>query len=244
MGIPFQVRNPMNFHNIKTVNTLEQMESEIAKDEENLSSDARYDEVFSSAQEEARIIIREAELEAFKLVEDAQEVLKEHRRVLEEEARSKGYEEGIIEAKRQYDDILREAEFIKEHAKVEYKEVLAGIEEEAVSLILDIARKVISDEVTLNKEAVIYIVKQAIGKCTNKEDVTVRLCTEDFNYLSENLEELTSKVDGLGEIELKKDASLRAGACIIETPYGSVDAGIETKLNKIEEEFIAAIDKE
>ena len=31
------------------------------------------------------------------------------------------------------------------------------------------------------------------------------------------------------EIELKQEMSLKQGACIIETPFGSVDAGVTDK---------------
>lgn len=244
MGMPFQISNPLNAYNIKTVNTLEGVKDEAVREEEVSARTQDYEDILESAREEASAIRKEAELEGMRILEEAQSILEEHKKAIEEEARKKGYEEGISEAKSQYEDLMNEAEIIKEHAKAEYAEVLAGIEGEAVSLILDIAKKVIGEEVKLNKEAVVIIVKQAIEKCTNKEEVKVRLCPDDYEYLSENMEELTSRVDGLGELELKKDSTLKDGACIVETPYGSIDGGIDTKFNKIEEEFKDAVGKE
>ncbi|HEX3030331.1 MAG TPA: FliH/SctL family protein [Clostridia bacterium] len=244
MGMPFQVKNPINAYNIKTINTLEHTKDEAVRDDEVPARTQDCEDILETAREEASAIIKEAELEGMRILEESQSILEEHKKGIEEEARKKGYEEGISEARRQYEDLMNEAEIIKEHAKAEYAEVLAGIEGEAVSLILDIAKKVIGEEVKLNKESVVIIVKQAIEKCTNKEEVKVRLSPDDCQYLSENMEELTSKVDGLGEIELKKDSTLKDGSCIVETPYGSIDGGIETKFNKIEEEFINAVGKE
>jgi len=42
---------------------------------------------------------------------------------------------------------------------------------------------------------------------------------------------------GIGQLEIVKDQALKLGALILETPYGSVDAGMDTKLKKIEEAF-------
>ena len=49
--------------------------------------------------------------------------------------------------------------------------------------------------------------------------------------------------EGIGNLDIRKDPSLNAGDVIIETPYGTVNAGVSTKLKKIEDAFIKLIGK-
>jgi flagellar assembly protein FliH len=44
-------------------------------------------------------------------------------------------------------------------------------------------------------------------------------------------------VEGIGELNIKKDTSLKTGGCIVETAYGTVDASLQTKFKKIESAF-------
>ncbi|MCX8130324.1 MAG: FliH/SctL family protein [Clostridia bacterium] len=243
VGIPFQIRNPMNFQNLQTVNTTTPLEKEKENAAEELS-EASIESIINDAQQKAELILKEAQFESMRIIEDAEREASELKLSVEEEARQRGYEEGINEAKRQYEDLLQEAEFIKEHAKAEYKEVLAGIESEAVKMILDIARNVIGAEIAFNKEDILYLVKQAFEKCANRERVILRVSPEDFDYIDSNKHRLMSMVGGLSELEIKKDASLKEGGCLIDTPFGSIDAGVQTKLKKIEEAFRQAVGKE
>lgn len=238
MGIPFQIKSPLNFETIKKADSFESRNVEFehhAKEES--------EELIRKAREEAEYIIREAQLEAAKIMESAEEEISSTRAGIEQEAWQKGYEDGAEEAKRQYEDLIREAEMIREHAKVEYKEVLAGIESNVVDTVMEVARKVIGVEISFNKDDVLYLVKQAFEKCANKENIALRVSPDDYDYICDNKERLLSMVEGVGELEIKKDTRMKEGACIVETPYGSIDAGVQTKLKKIEEAFRQAIGK-
>lgn len=246
VGIPFQIRNPLNIQNFQPINIVP---PSVDKEEENLKEEADKQEVdvekmIEDARQEAEMIMKEAQYEAMRIIETAETEANEIKTKVEEEARQAGYNEGVEEARRQYEDLLQEAEFIKEHARVEYKEVLAGIESEAVNMILEIARNVIGTEISFNKEDILYLVKAAFEKCANRERIILRVSPDDHDYIVQNKERLMSMVDGLSELEIKKDVSLKVGACLIDTPFGSIDAGVQTKFNKIEEAFRQAVGKE
>ncbi|MCX7710685.1 MAG: FliH/SctL family protein [Clostridia bacterium] len=240
VGMPFQVRTPVNFHTLQHSSLVDEEEE---KEESNCIEKENPDEIIARAKEEAELIIKEAQMEALRLLENTEREASESKLAIEEEARRIGYEEGYHEAKRQCEDILQEAEFVREHARAEYREVLESIESDAVNVILDIAKKVIGNEISLSKENMLYLIKQAFEKCANKENVVLRVCAEDYDYIIENKEKLQSMVEGIGTLDIKKDASMKAGACLVETPYGNVDAGVQTKLKKIEEAFRSVIGK-
>lgn len=239
VGVPFQIKTPLNFATIKKINALEQAQ------EEDTSFTAKEDAegITARAREEAENIVKEAQLEAIRFMEEAQREIESSRNAVEDEARKQGYEDGLNAAQKQYEDLLQEAELIREQAKMEYKETLAGIENDALEMIMDIARNVIGTDLSFNKEDMLYLVKQAFDKCTNKESIILRISPEDYEYITQNKERLSAMVEGLGEFEIKRDASMKPGACIVETPLGNIDAGVETKLRKMEESFRQLIGK-
>ncbi|MCR4434500.1 MAG: FliH/SctL family protein [Clostridiales bacterium] len=239
LGTPFQVKTPLNFDAIKKVVDFEENE-EI--DREPLSKEEPED-ILEKAREEARYIIEEARLEAQRLVADAETKAADRVRSMEEEAWKKGFEEGYGEAKKQYEDLLQEAERTKEHAKAEYREVMESMEADIVETILDIAKKVIGDEVGINKENLLYVIKHAFEKCTNRENIILKVSPEDYEFVEKHRNRLLSMVEGVGTLEIKKDSSLKTGACIVETLYGCIDAGVQTKMKRIEEAFRQTVGK-
>ncbi|TYQ13158.1 UNVERIFIED_CONTAM: flagellar assembly protein FliH [Acetivibrio alkalicellulosi] len=238
VGIPVQIRTPINFHTIKKIEQ-PQMDNEDLINEQK----ERADRIIDDAKELAEDIIKEAELEAVKLIEAAQREGDKLMASIEEEARSKGFEKGYNEAKKQYEDLLQEAESTKEHASLEYREIIEGIERDIVDIILDVAKKVIGEEITLNKENILELIRQGVEKCSNKEHITIKVSPQDYDFVIENRDKIYTLAEGIGKLDIKKDLSLKTGACIIETPYGIVDSGVGTKLDKIEEAFLKLLGK-
>ncbi len=245
VGGPVQIRVPVNFQTMKMAYKTNvkyesgNLEQEVTEIEE--TNSGSYEEIIESAKIESEDLIKAAEIQAQKIIEDAEDETCERIKALEDEARQKGFEKGYEEAKSMYEHLLSEAESIREHAKVEYSEGIAGIEKDAIELIMDITRRVIREEITLNKEHIVNIVGEAIGKSSNRDNITVRVSSQDYDYVLDNKDKLLSMAEGIGEIDIKKDAALKPGDCLVETSYGSIDAGVETKLRKIEEAFVKMV---
>jgi len=236
VGIPFQMRSSINFDTIKKVKMVESVDEE-DREESAYAAGEDPGELVDKAREEADFIVKEAHLEANRILENAERQANEMRLAVEEEARKAGYETGINEARKQYEKLLQDTEYIKQQAKIEYSEALARVETDAVDTILQIARKVIGKELETNRDEILYLVRQGFEKCTNKESIVLKVADGDYEFLIQNREKLLSATEGIGELEIKKDLCLKPGACIIETPYGSIDASVQTKLDKIEEAF-------
>ena len=238
MGMPFQIRTPLNVHTIREAQSFDHQEEEFVEPDDEVNAG----DIIENAREEAEMIIKEAQYEAMRILEEARVKADDATAAIEEEARQRGYEEGVEEARAQYDELLNEAQSFREQTIAEYNQVIASMEADIVKMVLDIAHKVLGTEIR-NKDNVLMIIKQAIEKCANREHIVVRVAPDDYDYLFENKDVLLSMVEGVGELEIKKDNSLKQGACVVETSYGSVDAGVQTKLLKIEEVFMKALGK-
>ncbi|MDP4092151.1 MAG: FliH/SctL family protein [Bacillota bacterium] len=233
VGLPFQVKSPLNFDTIQKVNFVEQAEEEI----EHTAPDENPEEIINKANEQAEVIIEEARLEAEKLITNAENELNQLRKAVEEEAWQKGYEDGTEASRKQFESTMTEAEAVREQARADYKTILESAEADTVETILEIAKMVIGMEISFNKEDILYLVKQAFDKCSNKDNMILKVSPEDYEYVIANLDRLKSMLEGAPEFSVKKDASLKNGDCLVETSFGTVNAGVQTKLDNIEKAF-------
>jgi flagellar assembly protein FliH len=233
LGTPFRINNSIRIKH-----------TEIDMDDMANSSDEPMDEsrknvedILKEAHNEADSIIKEAEYEALNIIKESEKNAEDLKKLIEEEAFNKGYSEGIDKANSDSQDMLKEAEFIKEHAKTEYKEVLENIENDAVNMIIDIAGKVINKEISLDKDYIYNLIREVIDNCTDKSSIIIKVSPKDHEQIKNNIEHYEDLFDEINEYEIRTDKKLDRGSCIAESKYGIVDASIGTKLRNIEKEF-------
>lgn len=221
--------------NLDTMNN-ESLESEM----ECISGSATDEEVMKRAE----AIIKKAKAEAKTIIDEAMVKIEEEREIVLEQARKNGFEEGYNQAMSQCEDIIQESGLIKKKAIEETDAFLSGIEEEVVDIIMDIARKIVEVELSINREDILYLVKNALEGCLHKDYILLKVSKEDYQYVEESKNKLLAMVQGIGEIEIKLDHTLKTGSCILETPFGAVDGSAGTRLNEIEKVFKGLIGKE
>ena len=81
------------------------------------------------------------------------------------------------------------------------------------------------------------VVRETILSCCNRENIVIKVSAEDYDYITANEDVLRTSIKGLNELEIKKDASLEKGSCVIETEYGSVDGSADIRLQRIRKAF-------
>ena len=198
---------------------------------------AKNDEIISEANLRARTIIESAKREADSYYNRSREQSETEAADLREQARRDGESCGRAEGKAAYENLIAEAGRIRDEAEAEYARLLEGAEGDALEVVLDIAKKVIGEEVGCNRENLIHMIKDAFFHCTNKEDVVLKVAAGDYDYVLEHKDLLLSAVEGLDNMEIKRDLALEPGDCLIETPFGNLDAGVATRISRIEEAF-------
>lgn len=237
-GAPFQIRIPLKLQNISQAdNDSEDEFTENIDEEDAAPALPTPEELLKMAHHESELIIKEAGFEAERLLEQVRKEAEKNAENTLEEAWQKGYGEGMEAARQQNGAILAEAEEIRLSASEEHDSIMAGMEAEIVELVLEVARKVIVCEILSNENVILQLVKEALHNCSSKNGAILRVSPEDFESLNGNMDELLTTVEGADSLEIKKDSTLKPGDCIVETSMGSVDAGVETKLGKIEEAF-------
>lgn len=233
-GRPFQVKTALNLLNIVQLEGDAEVTENMDDDRE---SPLEPGDLLEQARKESVLIIKEAGFEADRLLEQARLEAERKSESLLEEAWQKGYAEGMEAACAQNECILAEAEQIRLSSAQEHESILAGLEAEIVELVLGIARKAVAGELATNRDVILQLIADALPNCSNKNNAVLRASPSDYDYLNDNKEKLFTMTEGADGLEIKKDCMLKMGDCIIETPLGSVDAGVNTRLDKIEEAF-------
>lgn len=108
-------------------------------------------------------------------------------------------------------------------------EITTRLEKDLVKLALQIAKKVVAREVTIDREIAMTLVKVSLGKLHNRSIAEVHLNPEDFTFVQAQRE----KLDFRGSLDLVEDRSISVGGCLIHTETGDIDARIESQFEEI-----------
>jgi flagellar biosynthesis/type III secretory pathway protein FliH len=108
-------------------------------------------------------------------------------------------------------------------------EITGKLEMEVVELALEIARKVVAREVSIDQEVVLSVTKNALSKLHTRTLASIHLHPEDLSYVQEH----RSKLNFHGSLELIEDGLVTRGGCLIHTDTGDIDGRIESQFDEI-----------
>jgi flagellar assembly protein FliH len=108
-------------------------------------------------------------------------------------------------------------------------DIATRVESEVVELALQIARKIIGREVTVDREIALTLVRSSLAKLHNRSIAVVHLNPDDFAFVEAGRETLGFR----GSLELVEDNSISAGGCLVHTDTGDIDAQIDSQFDEI-----------
>lgn len=114
-------------------------------------------------------------------------------------------------------------------------EVLRGVEEELVTLVLNIARSVIHSELTQHPELITAQVETALARVRDDGSITVRVHPSALGFLQEARARLLESLSDTARLHFEPDASLAPDGCVVESNFRIVDARVESQLGQIED---------
>ncbi len=142
-----------------------------------------------------------------------------------------GYEMGKQRARKvaeQLSNILESFDNIKDS-------LLKYHEGDIISLIYRISEKIIGKKIESNDYDLKNIIYKVIENLSDKNKIIIRINSDDYELLKETLPEIEKKISGLKSINIVSDNSVQKGGCVVETPYETIDASINARLNNIKE---------
>lgn len=113
-------------------------------------------------------------------------------------------------------------------------------ERELLEVALGVARKVVRQEMTEHPEHWLEMIRAAIAHAVDREQVIVRVPPALGTFLREADPPLRTMVADVRVLEIVDDPGLPEGACVLETRFGDVDAGLDTQLDACERALIGS----
>ncbi len=201
--------------------------------ESNVDVEAIVAEAEQKGREKAAKIIEHAQEEAKKLIDQA----KIYGETAKEEARKEGLiqgkEDGYREGLAQFTAMMDEAKRLFAQMVNERRKMFEKIEPELARLSLEIAKKVIGQEIRTNHDAVISVVRQALSRMKSREQVVIKVNPKDLEHVENNRQVFAAMVEGIKDLEITADPRVGEGGCLIQTNLGSTDARLETQLEVV-----------
>jgi flagellar assembly protein FliH len=185
-----------------------------------------------------------AEAEAIRLqaIQDAERIREQARREGYQRGYDEGYHDGAREAQQRADAELQQTlETLRAHLQqviqgvhTQQEAYLQHAESQMLELALEVARKVVREELKLQPAHVLAIVRDTLRRVQGFGRLRIRVNPLDVELLRQNRPSLLQVVDGVEGIEIVEDRRVDQGGCVIETEQGVYDARIRTQLGEIE----------
>lgn len=199
------------------------------------------DELIDSAHSQAATIIAEAKRAAECCLSEANQQAVAVKQQAYDEGHQQGYQEGMVQGQQAG---LAEMQQVINQAVTQTQQVLAAGEQEArrmlisaerqiVDIALAVARKILAYEISENPMVVLPLVKAALQKVSDQEEVVIRVSMDDFDAVLMAKKDLQTMVGREHALKIIVDNTIECGSCVIDTSYGTVDARVDTQFENI-----------
>ncbi|MFS0672434.1 flagellar assembly protein FliH [Ornithinibacillus sp. 179-J 7C1 HS] len=154
-----------------------------------------------------------------------------------EQAKQKGYQAGFEQGKNesleQFSHLITQANGIINDAKKDYLVTVEKSEETILKLAVHVAEKIMRQQLADNPEFFVPIVKEAISSIKDQRELSIYLHPDNYESVLSQKSELERILDSRANLSIYLNEALEKDSCLIEHPFGKIDASIHTQLNKI-----------
>jgi len=231
---------------VESVEDVDNSSSEEEAGQPSLEAKPRLDEeLVQAAKQQAAELLAQANQEINEMkVRADREAAQEAERVkavaleaAKQQGHATGLQQGLDEAKRQMAEQLKQTADICNAmvaaAEQESRRILLEAEPKIIELVLAISRKIICDEVEERPAVVLGLVRGALERVRDQNQIIIHVSPEDYEFILQSRQLLQTVVGAERSLTLTADAVLGKGGCLIETSFGTVEAGIDTQLESI-----------
>ncbi len=188
---------------------------------------------------EAEQVLREAKAEAEALKSQAQQILKDARQKsaeIESEAYAQGFEQGKKDGeelgRRQYEATAQRLNEVIESIQTQGGQLLSKYEAQMVQLTLEVARQIVHQEIEIDPQIVVRCVKAAMDLIVEGSHLCIHLNPKDVELVGEEIQ-VDLSAPGRHPVEIKPDAKIERGGCLLETEFGLVDATLGARWQSV-----------
>ncbi len=183
------------------------------------------------AKNEAETTVEEA-LQIDDILRETEKKIK----IAEEIAFNKGFCIGVEEGKnRKKQEILETVSSVEkmiQELRGLKKRILEDAEKDVLGFSILVAEKIIQQEISMDKNIIIEIIRESIQLLDDKESMKIRLHPQDYDHIREVKPDFLYQ-SNIKSLSLEKDVSIDRGGVSIETLAGGIDATISQKFDTL-----------
>ena len=213
-------------------------------EEIHVEPEVKPEEILEQAQKEAEGLLIVARLEAEKLIDEA----KKQAELLFEQKKQQGYQEGVsrlqdevLERKaklqEEYDQMKFELSQECESIRKEYEEKLDTLEEDLVDVMIQVFHKVFHVQFDNKKQILLHLIKDTLLGIDAVKYFVIRVADSNYKFIESHVAEIKEKIGNDVTIDVINDRTLNENDCMIETPTGVFNCGIDMVLSNLEKDI-------
>lgn len=217
------------------------------KADENLATDVKEQEEkanrkIEQAESRANMILQKAEEEAIAkttiIIKEGRDKIKMERAIALESAKEEGYNKGYEKGQLEAQNLVEEGKQIVETAKEERQKLLDELEPKIIEMIINIVNKLTSEEINHNKDTILVLIRKTLDQLSSDIfELSIKISPDDYDFVLDNKEVIAKNTVSSENIQIIKDATLNKGACIIETPFGSIKSDVDEAFGEIKKQM-------
>lgn len=201
------------------------------------------DAVLDRARREAERILAEARTEAQQLIDGASEAghekgFQQGSETGREQGRRDGREEVIESLKPQFEQLIVNWEKALERWEQDREEMLLSAREDVLAFAFALGQKLTHRIIERDPTVVQDQLAEALSLLIRPSAVTITINPADREHVEEVLNHLVTVCGTCEHAELRDDAGVSRGGCILRTSGGEIDATIDTQLDRIAESLL------
>ncbi len=193
--------------------------------------------------EQAQLLITQADQEAERIRNLAQQNGYENGRTegfrdIEAEIQQRARELAQEEIDRRWQTTLPALEKLVQEVSREKESWIAAWERSAVKLSIAIAERIMRRQIQVHDRVPLEMVRESLLLASGQQELTVQIHPLDLEGLGNEIQHIQRMISPVGQIHFIPDANCRRGGCLIRTINGTIDARLETQLDRILAELI------
>lgn len=138
----------------------------------------------------------------------------------------------------QVQKLTQNLEMIINNLNLQTEKIIESHEQDILTLILKIARKVTETEISLNPEIILNVVKKSLNLLNEKEEIKIHVHPENWSVVKDNLKKINLTVDLPENVEIVANENIAQGSCLVDFKAGSIDAELDTQFEEIQRKLL------
>ncbi|WP_170848122.1 flagellar assembly protein FliH [Lentibacillus halodurans] len=215
-------------------------ESESDKEEEYMQQHIQSEinqayEELQQIKKEKRSLLSQTNAEIETLKADWETKKQQYIEQAKQEGYAEGFEQGKADGLQQYKQLIADANEVVRAATKDYHSTIEQSDEIILDLAIHTAEKIIQQQLDEHPDMFMHLVQSAIRGIKDKSEIAIYLHPVNYDLVIRQKDELTHFDDRNVQVTIYANDELKEGSCLIEHPFGQIDASIDVQLQELRE---------